>query len=103
MDSASTFQLSKLTNQATTLITFYKLSLSCPGSDKTVTRWVANFEKNEGKFSERKKGKYQRRWILNADDLKNKAIYFIKCFPKKKTNEQQRDIKVLMRFPAFSK
>ena len=96
--SASVYQITKLTNQANALLVYYKTFLQDLNMNKmlvcmdacsviplklsshTLTRWVLDFEKNEGRFSESKRGKFERKWILNEEDLKNKAIVFIKNF-----------------------
>ena len=97
---ASVYQIAKLTNQANALLKYYQLFLEnvdlqkhflyetvskevpFPISSITIKRWVLDFEKNDGQFSESKQGKFERRWILNQEDLKNKAIQFIQDFPE---------------------
>ena len=78
-------------------MTWYPLQCFFNISSVTVRRWVEDFEENLGKFSESKKGKFEKRWILNQEDLKNKAVDFLKHFPNPKpgeNNEQLRDITV---------
>ena len=96
---ASAFQIGKLANQANALLTYYKTYLgNIEGpkyfiietvvqqvplklSTQTLRKWISDFETNGGKFSECRRGKFERRWILNQEDLKNRACNFIRDFP----------------------
>lgn len=89
-------QISRLGKQVLVALAFYKMRIENPTllkelvyqrvaesmtfsiSARTVMRWVQDFEASKGKFSESAQGRYQRTWILNDPDLKNRAINFLK-------------------------
>ena len=93
IQNVSSFQLAKVSKQATCLLLYYKMSVEGPPklktflysevskqmpfsiSAKTVSRWVSDFECNEGKFSESEQGRFTQKRILNESDLKNKCIH----------------------------
>lgn len=60
-------------------------------SGDTIRKWVTDFEKNEGVFSESKKGKWTRKWILNEEDLKNQAIQFLRKINK----DRDRNLRIV--------
>ena len=96
----STTQVLKVATQCTALLRYYKSlveeplllkkalyekvgsSMDVPVSSWTVQNWVIDFEENKGRIRESMQGRWQRRWLLNQEDLKARAIDFLKTAKK---------------------
>ena len=98
VSKVSQVQLVKLATQTMALLRYYKALVSEPYqlnkqlyeniaksmevtiSQWAIRSWVIDFENDQGKIRESLQGRWQRRWILNEEDLRARAInFFNKC------------------------
>ena len=51
----------------------------------TINAWIYNFERHDGHFTSDSRGDHQRYWLLNEEDLKERALSYVRVhqYPKK--------------------